>query len=900
MSQEPVQDRGAEPPSSGRQDAPWRGVGMVAGVASFGVMGVVDGLLALRGAAFGGLAAHLAALVVLHCVAVVLAFGVVLGLFEELCLWTLARLPFMRRFAVWALGGPPAWFAPDPDVAAALLAVGLGLTTAFGPTFPFGFVVIRTFHSKPLAALAITLMQIASTVLGGAVALVLTPALRALTRRMGRLGSPGFVVGLAALLVTAQSVRFFRINWETFKNLEFRVAALAGALVLGNALALLVAGARVRRRGSLSRVAVAGSVALASLAIVVSALTLGARQSVAATVFSRSVLTQRVARSLQLALDLDRDGFSAVFNGGDCNDRDRRINPRARDIPGNGIDENCSGRDARVEVERSDGGIVPLPSTFGNRPPSVVLLSLDAMRPDHMSAYGYRRPTTPNLDAFTRGAARFTNAYCASPRSLRSFASLMVGRYPSMVQWGNDVQFPPLEEANLTLAEKLHEGGYFSAAMHDTSYFGHTAGFFQGFDQVFEQYGFDADDPAPTIQQITAFLRTRQQDGRPFLLWTHMMEPHDPYRDRTSPQEFGHTPMDRYDEEIASADASLAPVLAQLDEISKERPLFVFVYADHGEAFGEHGVNHHSFDLHDEALRVPLLVRGPGVVPGTRDALVSLMDIHPTVLNLARRPVASPVSGLSLVPLLARGDAQGLTPPGWRTHLFGEVTPDGLFPSEQRSLYAPPYKLIHDVRRGTWELYDIARDPGERRNLYDDRRALAADLRERLLTWSEHSTLASNRTSEVIAAARLPREPVMQHPVHVRFGDILELLGYDLPRDSVRINESYRVVLYYRVLRRTRVPVSLGVSFQPVDGQPIWPLFRARHYPLNGRYPSTEWNAGEILRDEVAIRVDPEMRAVSLRSYFALEIAADGTRIPPAAGNDGAGQLEIAPVTIVP
>jgi arylsulfatase A-like enzyme len=316
----------------------------------------------------------------------------------------------------------------------------------------------------------------------------------------------------------------------------------------------------------------------------------------------------------------------------------------------------------------------------------VVLLSLDAMRPDHMSAYGYRRRTTPNLDAFTRGAARFTNAYCASPRSLRSFASLMVGRYPSMVQWGNDVQFPPLEEANLTLAEKLHEGGYFSAAMHDTSYFGHTAGFFQGFDQVFEQYGFDADDPAPTIQQITAFLRTRQQDGRPFLLWTHMMEPHDPYRDRTSPQEFGHAPMDRYDEEIASADGSLAPVLAQLEDMSKERPLFVFVYADHGEAFGEHGVNHHSFDLHDEALRVPLLVRGPGVVPGTRDALVSLMDIHPTVLNLARRPVGSPVSGLSLVPLLARGDAQGLTPPGWRTHLFGEVTPDGLFPSEQRSL----------------------------------------------------------------------------------------------------------------------------------------------------------------------------------------------------------------------
>jgi arylsulfatase A-like enzyme len=120
----------------------------------------------------------------------------------------------------------------------------------------------------------------------------------------------------------------------------------------------------------------------------------------------------------------------------------------------------------------------------------VVLLSIDAMRPDHMSAYGYRRPTTPNLDRFARGAARFTNAYCASPRSLRSFASLMVGRYASMVEWGNDVQFPPLQEANVTLAEKLRRR-VLTAAMHNTSYFGHTAGFFQGFDETrSHEYGF--------------------------------------------------------------------------------------------------------------------------------------------------------------------------------------------------------------------------------------------------------------------------------------------------------------------------------------------------------------------------------------------------------------------------
>lgn len=901
MPEDPVHDRGEAAPAEVRSPGASRGLGVLSGIASFAAVGLADGVVALVGSAPGTLAPQLGALVVLHCVAVVLAFGVLLGLGEEAALAMLSRLGFMRRFAAWALEGPSRWFAPDADAAATLLAVALGLGLAVGPTFPFAFAVIRSFHSKPLAALAITLAQIASIVLGAALALLLGPSLRALARRLGRLGSPGFVVSLTLLVLTVQTVRFFRLNWDTFKNLDYGVAALLGALLMGNATALFFLGRRARARGRVaSGRGVLASVLVACMAIVLSGATLGARQSVAATVFNRSVLAQRVARSLQVVLDFDHDGFSAAFNGGDCNDRDRRINPRARDVPGNGIDENCSGRDARVESERSDGGMVDLPSTFGGIPPSIVLLSIDAMRPDHMSAYGYRRRTTPNIDAFARTAARFTNAYCASPRSLRSFGSIMVGRYPSMVRWGNDVQFPPLLDENLTLAEKLREGGYFTAAMHNTSYFGHTAGFFQGFEQVFEQYGFKVDDPTQTVEQITGFLRGRRTDARPFLLWTHMMEPHDPYRDLTSPQDFGHGQVDRYDEEIARADAALAPVLTLLDEMSRERPLFVFLYADHGEGFGEHGVYHHSFDLHDEALRVPLLVRGPGVPAGVRTALVSLMDLHPTALNLARRPVGSAVSGISLVPVLADGNNRGLIPNGWRTHLFGEVTPDGVFPSEQRSLYAPPYKLIHDVRRGTWELFDLSRDPGELRNLYDDRPAIAADLRERLLTWAEHSTLASNRSSEVIAAARLSKEPTMQHPVHVRFGDIIELLGYDVPNDTLRINESFRLVLYYRVLRRTRVPVVLAVNFLPTDGQPIWPLFRARHTPLGGRYPSTEWNAGEILRDELAIRVDPEMRPVRLRSFFALEIAADGTRIQPAAGNDGNGQLEIAPIIVAP
>lgn len=146
------------------------------------------------------------------------------------------------------------------------------------------------------------------------------------------------------------------------------------------------------------------------------------------------------------------------------------------------------------------------------------------------------------------------------------------------------------------------------------------------------------------------------------------------------------------------------------------------------------------------------------------------------------------------------------------------MTPDGLFPSEQKSIYAPPFKLIHDLRRGTWELFDISRDRGEVHNLYDERPELAAELRERLVIWTDHAALSANRSNEQIAAARLPREPAMQHPLHVRYGDVAELLGYDLPSDRVPVEGAYRVVLYWRVLRRTRVPVQIVVSFDPVDG----------------------------------------------------------------------------------
>lgn len=875
-----------------------RGLGVLAGVLTFGLVGLVEGIVVLVRAPAGSVAPRLWPLVFAHCVAILLTLGVMLGLGEELLLASTRRVPLFQRFGTWMVGGPRRWFRRDPVAAHGVLSAVLGLAIVLGPIFPATYYFHTTFHSQALAALAVLVVAVGSVGLAGLVVSLLAAPVGWLLRRAGPLASPGAVFLLALLVTAGHTVRFVWINWAAFHNLDFGLVAVVLSLLVGNVAVLIGLGAWVVRTGQpVGRLALV--VAVVSLvAFVLSALTFGRKQTVAATLLNRSVIAQHIARGLQLSFDLDRDGYSPLFGGGDCNDRDRNIHPGAPDVPGNGIDENCSGRDARLETQESDGHMVPLPASLAARPPCIVFLSVDAMRPDHMGCYGYHRPTTPHIDAFARQAARFVHARCASPRSLRSFGTIWTGRYASMISWDPDVQYPPLAADNVTLAEQLSSAGYLTAAFINSDYFGHTLGFFQGFAEVHEGDNFKV-DVEPTIRDLLAFLRAHADDPKPFFVWTHLMEPHDPYRDLDRPRDFGHAPVDQYDEEIARADEALAPVLNLIEEISRKRPVVTFIFGDHGEAFGEHGVYHHSFDLHDEALRVPLIVSGPGIPPGPRNALTSLLDLHPTVLNLAQRPVGAPVSGRSLVPVLLSSQPGQLVPPGWRDHLYAEVTPDGFYPAEQKALIAPPYKILHDLRRGTWELFDLAADPREVTNLYDDRTDVAMTMRERLLTWMDAAALPTNRTSLLIANARLPREPVMQHPVHVRFGDVMELLGYDLPETRLRIGTFFRATFYYRVLRRTRYPVFLTVKFEPLDGQPIWPWFEARHYPIYGRYPTTQWNAGEILRDEVTLQVNHHLRPVRLRAIFALEIEGSQQRIPPVRDATADGGFDIGTIEIV-
>lgn len=880
-----------------------RGLGVLAGVVAFAVVGVADGVVSLLRAPAGSITWGLYPLVVLHCVGVLVSFGLFWGLLGEALLAAGERVELLRRFGRWSTEGPRRWYARNPPAALGTLCAVVGLCVGLGPVFPGSYYIVTHFHSKALASLAIFLLSIVFAVGAGAVVVLLAPLLRWVLSRVGPLASPGAVVTFSAAALALQTARFTALNWLWLRNLEWGAAAVALALLLGNLWGLTALGAWRHRKGTpVRRRSLLAVAALSTGAFLLSALTFGSRQTVASTIFNRSAIARYVARGLQGVVDLDRDGYSAFFNGGDCNDRNPRINPGAPDLPGNGVDENCSGRDARLAQEEDHGHFADVPPAFAGTRPSFVLVSIDAMRPDHMGAYGYRRPTTPHLDAFAQGAARFTNAYCASPRSLRSFSSIWTGRYASLNLWGADNQFPPLEPSNVTLAEALGEAGYLSAAYINANYFSRTTGFFQGFREYHEYTGWKA-EITPVVTDAATWIRSRAAEATPFFLWVHMMEPHDPYRDLTEPRDFGHAPMDQYDEEIARADQAAQVLLDAVNDYSNARPLqpvVVAIIGDHGEGFGEHGMFHHSWDLHEEAVRVPILLRGPGITPGPRAALTSLMDLHPTFLNLAGLRPTVPLSSRSLVPVL-QDPSMPLTTRGWRDHLYGEVTPDGLIPAEVKSLYAPPYKLIWDLHRGTWELFDIARDPREVHNLYDDRPELAQRMRERLLTWVEGAAVGATRTADYLSRARLAREPAtMQVPLRIRFGDVVELLGYDIESRHVPIGGTVRMTFYYRVLGRTTDPLWMGVWFYPTDNQPIWGHFHMSHYPLQGRYPTTQWNPGELLRDEVSLVVEPEMRPCQLKFRFAVERSWLDRRVRPSERAMPDGSVELGDLEILP
>jgi arylsulfatase A-like enzyme/Tfp pilus assembly protein PilF len=290
--------------------------------------------------------------------------------------------------------------------------------------------------------------------------------------------------------------------------------------------------------------------------------------------------------------------------------------------------------------------------------PNIILITLDTTRADRMGFLGSKRGLTPNLDVLARHSMVFTRAYAHVPLTTPSHATMLTGTYP---QFNNVSDLgTPLAPDLPYVPEILRGKGYSTAAFLGAIVLDQKVGGAPGFDRGFDRYdaGFhrrakqesryqSMERRAGAVVERAVNWLNRQRPGRPFFIWIHLYDAHDPY-DPPEPYKSRFSG-DLYDGEIAYTDS----VVGRLFGILRERGLYdgslIAVAADHGEAFGEHGEQRHGIFLYDETIRVPLLLKLPASHSSRRvDSRVGLVDVAPTLLQAAAINIPSAMQGKAL------------------------------------------------------------------------------------------------------------------------------------------------------------------------------------------------------------------------------------------------------------
>ena len=297
---------------------------------------------------------------------------------------------------------------------------------------------------------------------------------------------------------------------------------------------------------------------------------------------------------------------------------------------------------------------------------NVLVLLLDTLRADHLGYDGYERATSPNLDAFSKECLRFPRAFTATPWTPPAVATIFTGLYttshgmlPADQEPQEGALSKRLDESALTLAEILKGAGYRTAAVSSNPWITPEFGYGQGFDS------FDLRIAAPADQVTDAGLARideLQAGDAPFLLYLHYLDPHGPYEPPEGHRHFEGQPgtgtygkwmqkcLDRYDGEIHYLDQSLGRLFAELRAKGLWDDLAIVLIGDHGEQFGERGHEGHGWQLYNEELRVPLLVKRAGAAAGRSvERVVSNVDVLPTVLDFAGAPPPPAVHGITLL-----------------------------------------------------------------------------------------------------------------------------------------------------------------------------------------------------------------------------------------------------------
>jgi arylsulfatase A-like enzyme/Flp pilus assembly protein TadD len=347
---------------------------------------------------------------------------------------------------------------------------------------------------------------------------------------------------------------------------------------------------------------------------------------------------------------------------------------------------------------------------------NLLLITLDTTRADRLGCYGYPRSRTPNLDDLATSGVLFERAYTVAPLTLPAHASLFTGLYPAE----NGVRSNGrgrLDDSIPTLAEVLKRQGYdtgaFVASFVLDGKFGLDRGFRKYDDEIAEEQS--TADPHHREREgasvVDAALTWLQENrARPFFCWVHLYDPHAPYSAHADL--FGDEFADRpYDGEIAYVDLQIGRLVKFLNDRGLASETLVAVVGDHGEGLGEHLERKHGMTLYNATMRVPLIFRQSGRLAGGRrnSGNVSIVDVSPTILDVLEIPETRKITGKSIEAAVAGGRS---TPSPCYGSTDEPFLNNGWSPV--RCLIDDSWKYIKTTRP---ELYDLANDPGEERDL---------------------------------------------------------------------------------------------------------------------------------------------------------------------------------------
>jgi len=446
---------------------------------------------------------------------------------------------------------------------------------------------------------------------------------------------------------------------------------------------------------------------------------------------------------------------------------------------------------------------------------NVLLITIDTLRADHLSCYGYEGIRTPNIDRLAEEGILFELAISQSPWTLPSVASIVTGLYPTSCGAGEHVWHgthklqTPIYAAVPTIAEILRNNGYNTTAFVTNHFVGSRYGFAKGFDEYLNVHESDYrsylamhrllsrlarrwDKPAieDSADIITSKACRWLENGvsEPFFLWVHYLDPHDYWvyqkidlapgyngslrREldlaRAKSGSYMMTPEDigylksLYDGNILYTDRKIGEILETLSQLRLDDRTLIVMTSDHGEEFLDHGFFDHGHTMYDELIHVPLLLRLPGRLAAQRsvETQVRLVDVVPTVLEILDLDPVDNLDGASLLPVI-EGKERPHRP------AFSERL---LYFEQRKAIRDGQYKYVLFAESGREELYDLQRDPDELYNLAQFDQETAEVMQSLLLSHVHRSEeQAQRRVDTEQVALRRPSRVEMQR---------LKALGY--------------------------------------------------------------------------------------------------------------------------